>query len=160
LTPDPPQDDEDAPSQSGRSLGVDLGTKRIGIAVSDAGGVLASPLTTIDRSSNAVSDHKRIAQLAAEEEAVRIVVGLPIALDGKSGIAANAAKEEIQRMSANIDLPIVTWDERMTSALAHKALKAQNVSEKKRRGQIDKIAAAIILQGWLDSRRIARTATV
>lgn len=136
----------------GRTVGIDLGSKRVGIAVSDGRGVLASPLIVLDRSGDWALDHQRIAALADEEEARRIVVGLPVDLRGIKALAANAVLEEIEAMRFTIHLPIETWDERMTSVAAHKAMRAQNISERKRRGQIDKWAAAVMLQGWLDSR--------
>ena len=136
--------------QGGRVLGVDLGSKRIGIAVSDARGTMASPVTVVQRSGSLDADHRKIAALITEEEAVRVVVGLPVALSGQKSIAAQNVQTEVNLMTEALDVPVETWDERMTSAAAHKNLKAQGLSEKKRREQIDKWAAVSILQGWLD----------
>jgi putative holliday junction resolvase len=137
-----------------RVVGVDLGSKRIGIAVSDAGASLASPLTVLERSGSIEHDHVKINALAVEEEAACVVVGVPVNLAGEISIAAQSILEEVEQMKASIDVPIELWDERMTTAAAHKNLAAQNVSAKKRRGQIDKFAAAVMLQGWLDSRQL------
>lgn len=136
-----------------RSLGIDFGSKRIGIAVSDATGVLASPLLVVQRSGSVESDHKRILAIAAEEEAEVVVIGLPITLQGQRSIAAEAILDEVEKLRHVTELPIELWDERMTTAAAHKNLRAQNVNAKKRRDQVDKFAAAVMLQGWLDSRR-------
>jgi putative holliday junction resolvase len=138
----------------GRVLGVDFGSKRIGIAVSDAGESLASPLTVLERSGNLVTDHRRIQALVDEEEAYRVIVGLPVNLNGQREQAALAVLEEIPELELRLAVPVETWDERMTTAAAHKNLQAQNVSSKKRRNQIDKHAAAVMLQGWLDAQRL------
>lgn len=136
----------------GRTLGVDFGSKRIGLAISDSMGVLASPIGLIERTGSRDADHRKIAAVATEEEAVRIVVGLPRNLDGKTGIAATAILEEIDVLKKNIpDMSIETWDERLTTAAAHTALRDRGISTKKRKGIIDAIAAANILQGWLDA---------
>ncbi len=134
----------------GRVLGVDLGSKRIGIAVSDARRTLASPLTVLDRTGSVAADHQRIAALADEEEVTLIVVGLPVTLDGHVAIAARAVKDEVAELEGTVSLPVETWDERMTTAAAHKSLAGQNLNSKQRRQQVDKWAAAEILQGWLD----------
>lgn len=134
-------------------MGVDLGSRRIGIAVSDAGESLASPLLVLERSGSTHKDHVRIARLVEEEEAVRVVVGLPVALSGEVSLAAEAVLTEVKDMESALSVPIETWDERFTTAAAHKNLQAQGVSSKKRRNQIDKFAAAVMLQGWLDAKR-------
>jgi putative Holliday junction resolvase len=134
-------------------LGVDFGTKRIGIATSDYTGVLASPLTVLDRSGDVKRDHQRIADLVAEEEAVAVVVGLPVDLRGKNGIAAQHVVAETEQLATVLVVPVFTFDERMTTATAHKQLAESGVSSKKRRTTIDKFAAAIILQSYLDSQR-------
>jgi putative holliday junction resolvase len=141
---------------SGRVLGVDFGSKRIGIAISDFTGVLASPLTVLERTGDVKRDHKRIADLVSEEEAVTVVVGLPVDLEGKNGIAAQHVAGETARLATVLDVPVVTYDERMTTATASRQLADLGVSSKKRRTTIDKFAAAMILQGYLDSRRGAQ----
>jgi putative holliday junction resolvase len=141
----------------GRLLGVDLGTKRIGIATCDFHGILASPLTVLDRSGDIKRDHVRIADLVAEEEAVAVVVGLPVDLSGKNGIAAQLVLAETEQLATVLDVPVLTYDERMTSATANKQLADLGVSTKKRRTSVDKYAAAIILQSYLDAQRAQET---
>lgn len=135
-----------------RALGVDLGSKRIGIAISDSGQSLASPLTVITRSGDTERDHARVGELVEEEEAGIVVIGLPVDLQGNESIAATAVRAEVEQLASALDVPVETWDERMTSAVANKSLAAQGISTKKRRTEIDKFAAAIMLQGWLDAR--------
>jgi putative Holliday junction resolvase len=138
---------------TGRVLGVDFGSKRIGVATSDATAVLASPLTVLQRSGDRAQDHRRLAALVEEEEAVRVVVGLPTDLQGKNGIAAQGVLAEVEQLATVLDVPVVTYDERMTTATASRRLADLGVSSKKQRGTIDKFAAAVILQGYLDSER-------
>jgi putative holliday junction resolvase len=132
-----------------RLLGVDLGSKRIGIAVSDSMGVMASPLTVLERSGDRKQDHKAIARLATEEEAGAVIVGLPIDLKGEQAIAAQAVLAEVAEMATVVDVPIKTHDERMTTAVASRHIG----TSKKAKARVDQVAAAIILQGWLDSQR-------
>ena len=82
-----------------------------------------------------------------------VVVGLPVDLQGRQAVAAQGVLAEVVAMRAALDVPVETWDERMTTAAAHKNLQAQGVSSRKRRDQIDKFAAAVMLQGWLDANR-------
>jgi len=144
---------------TGRTLGLDLGSRRIGVAVSDAGGVLATPHGVIERSGDEAADHRRIVELAAELGAERIVVGLPLSLDGSVGRAAAAALAEVERLGATTDLPLDTYDERFTTVTADQHLRASTSSKKtskktsrSRRQRIDAAAAAVMLQAWLDGR--------
>jgi putative Holliday junction resolvase len=136
-------------------MGIDFGSKRIGIAVSDANGVLASPRTVLLRTGSIAADHRRIAELVAEEEAVLVVVGLPLALDGTEAIAARGVLAEVAGLEKALDVPVEMYDERLTTASAHRTLAAQNVSSRKRRGEVDKWAAAVILQGYLDRHLVS-----
>lgn len=138
---------------TGRVLGVDFGSKRIGIAVSDFTGILASPLTVLERTGDMARDHKRIEELVGEEEAVAVVVGLPVDLKGKNGIAAQHVLKETEHLATVLGVPVVTYDERMTTATASRQLADNGVSSKKRRTTIDKYAAALILQSYLDASR-------
>jgi putative holliday junction resolvase len=135
-----------------RVLALDLGTKRIGVAVSDRNGTIASPLTVITRSGRVADDHARIATLVAEEEAERVVVGLPLSLDGRSGPAAKAAQAETDLLAAALAVPVESFDERMTTVTAERALKEAGLRTEGRRRVVDKVAAAVILQAWLDRR--------
>lgn len=137
-----------------RAIGVDLGSKRIGIACSDAGRVLASPYSVLERTGDVDRDHARILEIALECEADCIVVGLPTALDGTAGIAAKAVTAEAGALAAAArragPIEVVLHDERMTTAIAQRAMIEADVSRAKRKAKIDKVAAAIILQSYLD----------
>ncbi len=139
-----------------RALGIDLGSKRIGVAVSDRSGTIASPLTVVARSGSVAADHRRIAALVEEEEAEVIVVGLPLNMDGSSGPAAVAAVAEAERLATVVGVPVETWDERRTTVTAEAALMAQRMRAEARRRVVDKVAAAVMLQGWLDARGARR----
>lgn len=138
-----------------RPLGLDLGTKRIGVAVADGAGTLATPYDTVLRSGDRARDHRRIAELAREVEADQLVVGLPLSLDGSVGPAAKAALKEVDLLARATGLPVDTWDERLTTVTAHHDLQAAGLDSKQRRDVVDKVAAAIMLQAWLDHRREA-----
>ena len=135
-----------------RALGIDLGTKRIGVAVSDSGGRLATAYGTVERTRDRAGDHRRIAELATEVEAEQLVVGLPLSLDGSVGPAADAALREADELAAATGLPVATWDERFTTVTAHQDLAAQGLDAKRRRQVVDQVAAAVMLQAWLDHR--------
>jgi putative holliday junction resolvase len=136
-----------------RVLGIDLGFRRVGVAVSDPGGVLATPYEVILRSGDPARDHQRIIEIATEVGAERIVVGLPLSLDGSVGPAAAAALAEVEQLGATTDLPIDTYDERFTTVTADRNLKEQKMRADARRRVVDKAAAAVMLQSWLDGRR-------
>ena len=136
-----------------RALGIDLGSRRIGVAASDAGGVLASPRTTVERSGDRRRDHRRIGELVAEEEAGIVVVGLPRSLDGSNGAAATAALAEVDELAEVLDVPVVTHDERFTTVTAHEQLRAAGLGGRQRRTVVDQQAAAVLLQAWLDAGR-------
>jgi putative Holliday junction resolvase len=135
-----------------RALGIDLGSVRIGVALCDSGGVLATPWETVSRSGDRVRDHRRLLELAAEAEAEVLVVGLPLALDGSVGPAATAVLEEVAELRATASVPVETYDERLTTVTATRMLRERGVSGKARRKVVDQVAAAVILQSWLDGR--------
>jgi putative Holliday junction resolvase len=134
-----------------RVLGVDLGSRRIGVAVSDVTGTLASPLTVIERSVEREADYRALAQVARDEQAGRIIVGLPLSLSGAVGPAARAAVAEVEAMAAVVGLPVETYDERFTTVEANRSMREQKVPRRARRRAIDKIAAAVMLQSWLEA---------
>jgi putative Holliday junction resolvase len=142
-----------------RALGVDLGSRRIGLAVSDAGGVLATPRTTVERAGDRARDHRRIAELVAEEGAGIVVVGLPTSLDGRAGPAAAAVEAEVGELRAVLPVPVVTHDERFTTVTAHEQLRAAGIGGRQRRAVVDQQAAAVLLQAWLDAGRPGEAAT-
>lgn len=134
-------------------LGLDLGSKRVGVAVSDAGEVLASPLLTLVRTGDPRRDHGAIAALVAEEGAECVVVGLPLSLDGTDGTAARTARVEAEALATALPVPVVLHDERLTTVEAHRRLAERGLDERARRKVVDQVAAAVMLQAWLDERR-------
>jgi len=135
-----------------RALGVDLGSKRIGVAISDPTGTIASALTVIHRSRSVDADREAIARLVIDEQAEIVVVGLPINMDGTRGPAAQAAATEAEVLATVVGVPVTTCDERRTTVEAERALRAAGVKGAARRAVIDKVSAAVMLQHWLNSR--------
>jgi putative Holliday junction resolvase len=135
-----------------RALGLDLGAKRIGVAVSDRTGTIASPLLVLQRSGSVARDHQAIAKLVAEEEAEAVVVGLPLNMNGSSGPAAKAAVKEAEALATVVGVPVYTSDERRTTVTADQAMMEAGLNAQQRRKHVDKIAAAVLLQQWLDRR--------
>lgn len=133
-----------------RAIGVDLGAKRIGVALS--AGTLATPYEVVQRSGDRGRDHRRLAALADEAGAEAVVVGLPLSLDGTVGPAAQRVLDEVDEIATAIDLPVETWDERLSTVTAERSLMAQDLKAPARRRVVDKVAAAVILQSWLDAR--------
>ena len=135
-----------------RVAGIDLGTRRIGVAVSDATGTLASPHTVVERSGDVAADHRRLAEIVSEVGAERVVVGLPLSLGGGAGAAARSAAAEAEALAGVVGVPVETYDERLTTVTAQRALRSGGTRAKAQRGVIDKAAAAVLLQAWLDGR--------
>jgi len=135
-----------------RYIGVDLGTKRIGIALSDPTGMIASPLLVIDRKGGK-RDLQEIVELVRDYSVERIVVGLPVDLKGEQGVAAQKALAEIEQLRALAPVPVATFDERLTSAAAQRALRAGGLDSRGQRGVVDKVAAAMLLQSYLEQQR-------
>ena len=136
---------------SGRILAIDYGERRIGLALSDELGMIASGAGTIPGDEKAVS---QIAELATERGVVHIIVGMPLTLKGEVGDTARMVQRFVEKLSAAIDIPVDTLDERFTSSMAEQAIRDMGVGRKKRRdkGKIDEIAAVILLQGYLDGK--------
>ncbi len=141
---------------SARALGIDLGDRRIGIALAAAGGHVATPLAVIQRAGSRQCDHAQIAKLASEYEAEILVVGLPISLDGQMGVAAKRTTAEVKQLADAVKVPVITHDERFTTVIAERSLAASGLSAKARRQRVDMVAAAVILQGWLDTQNALR----
>jgi len=133
---------------SGRILALDYGTKRIGVALSDELGWTAQPLETFERRT-LDRDIAHIAALVGSHSVERVVLGLPLQLDGREGLAVQAMRAFVVKLEAGLSVPVVLWDERMTTKAAEDLLIAADVSRKKRKGVIDRIAAAILLQSYL-----------
>lgn len=136
-----------------RALGIDLGSRRIGIAVSDRSGTVATPLRVLPRSGSVARDHAAIAALVTEEEAQIVVVGLPLNMNGTTGPAARAAAAEATALATVVDVPVTTFDERRTTVTADAALREARMRAEARRRVVDKVAAAVMLQSWLDAGR-------
>ena len=120
------------------------------MAISDPTGTIASPHSVIERSGDVGEDHAAIAALVVEELADRVVVGLPVSMGGAMGPAARAATAEAEALATVLPVPVETFDERLTTVAADRLLLAGRVRGGARRRVVDKIAAAVILQGWLE----------
>ena len=136
-----------------RVLALDLGSRRIGVAVSDFSETIASPVTVIQRGRSRAEDHRRIRQIADDEEAELIVIGHPITMSGRVGPAASAAELEAIEIEKASGRPVELFDERLTTVTADRALKEADISATRRRQYVDKVAAAVLLQTWLDRRK-------
>lgn len=136
-----------------RVIGLDLGSKRIGVAISDSSATIATPFTVINRSKKQSEDHRVIAALVREEEAEAIVVGLPLSMSGDMGPAARAAVAESEALATVVDVPVHLHDERLTTVAADAVLMEAKMKAQARRRVVDKVAAAVMLQSWLDTRK-------
>lgn len=133
-------------------LALDLGERRIGVAVSDELGITARPLSVIERTSRA-TDIARIGDLARRRSVQTIVVGLPLNMDGSAGPAARRVKRFVGRLRRQLGLEVQVWDERLTTAEAERALIAAGERRARRRQVRDGVAAALILQSYLDAQQ-------
>ncbi|MGB5593110.1 MAG: Holliday junction resolvase RuvX [Crocosphaera sp.] len=134
------------------ALGLDVGKKRIGVAGCDGTGLIATGLTTIERQSFP-QDVEQLQQLVRQREAQLLVIGLPYSMDGSIGFQAKQVQKYAKRISKALELPIEYIDERLTSVEAEAQLKSQKKYSRYNKGLIDRRAATIILQQWLDQRR-------
>jgi putative Holliday junction resolvase len=135
-----------------RALGIDLGSRRIGVALSDSAGTMATPYETVERSGDVALDHRRLLALADEAEVELLVVGLPLSLDGSVGPAAQGVLDELEQLRSTTSLPVETYDERLTTVTADQLLRQGGRGGRARRKVIDQTAAAVLLQAWLDAR--------
>lgn len=138
--------------QSGRIMALDLGEKRIGIALSDPTRTIATPHAVLTRRSRA-EDHERYAALIRDHAVTLLVVGLPITLGEQEGVRAAWVRDYAATLGSHIGVPIVFWDESLTTVEATAALHAQGRRGKRARERVDAVAAALILQSYLDARR-------
>jgi putative Holliday junction resolvase len=136
-----------------RILGLDVGTKTIGIALSDLGRSIATPMETVAR-TRFTQDAARLVRIVAEQRVGGLVIGLPINMDGSSGPRAQSTRQFARNLSVHIDLPMLLWDERLSTAAVTRTLLEADTSRARRKALVDKLAAAYILQGALD--RLAR----
>lgn len=144
--------DPDAIPSAGRVLGIDPGSRRVGVAVSDGDHRLATPLVVVPRTKDPTAHRRAIAELAREWEAVGLVIGLPRQLDGREGVAAEAARAEAAALHDLTGLPVALYDERLTTVEAERSLASAQVASRDRRRRVDMVAAAVLLQGWLDAQ--------
>jgi putative Holliday junction resolvase len=136
-----------------RALGLDVGTKTIGVAVSDALGLAAHPLKTLLRKGTR-KDVDEVCTLARDKEVEAVVVGLPLTLEGTVGPRARAVLAFVEKLRLGLgsSIPVETWDERFSTVAAERVLLEADLSRARRKQVIDKQAAAFLLQGWLDAR--------
>ncbi len=154
-----------------RCVGVDLGTVRIGIALSDSDGLVATPYEVLQRSKTKQADHRKIAELVRSVGAQVVVVGLPLSLDGEENLACEQARQEAESIATVLrelaqqvptnersnaasfsSVKVVLHDERFSTTQAERSLREQNMKAPQRRQVVDKVAAAVFLQAWLDSQ--------
>lgn len=141
-----------------RVVGLDLGRRRIGVAVSDRAGSMAVPHGVVERSGDAHADRATLAHLVEELGGERVVVGLPLSLDGTPGPAARAALAEAEALRALLTVPVDLVDERLTTVTATRSLVSAGVRGRKQRRVVDQVAATVLLQAWLDGHLPGRTA--
>jgi putative Holliday junction resolvase len=127
-------------------LGLDLGSKRIGVALGT--GTVATPYEVVERGRHL----RRIRELLEETGATTVVIGLPYSLDGSKGPAARLIEAEVDELRTQLGVPIELWDERFTTVTAHQSLMDQKMKADARRRVVDKVAAAVMLQSWLDAQ--------
>ena len=137
-----------------RVLGLDVGEKRIGVAISDSLGWTAQGLTTINRTDDKKKDIEMLLEIIEQQDATGIVIGLPRNMNGTYGPQAESIKRFAKELAKQTSIKIEFWDERLTTVAAEKTLIAANMSRKKRRQVVDKVAAVLILQGYLEYKNI------
>lgn len=136
----------------GRLLGLDIGERRIGAALSDPTGLIASPLAVIPRPTDEGAI-QAIMALAEEHEVEGIVAGLPLTLRGEIGPQARAVQDFLDKLSPHLSVPLLTWDERFSTTIAERAMLEAGLSREERRRRRDTVAAVVILQSYLDSAK-------
>jgi putative Holliday junction resolvase len=134
-------------------MGLDVGEKTIGIAVSDELGIGANPLTVVSRTGSVKREIAEVCRIAEEYKVGRIVVGMPLMLNGTAGIQAAKATVFAEALQRRSKIPVIMWDERLSTAEVERMLIASDQSRAKRKKVIDKLAAAVILQSYLDRQR-------
>jgi putative Holliday junction resolvase len=139
-------------AHSRRILGLDVGARRIGVAISDPLGITAQGIDTLHR-KNKKYDLQHLNRVIREFEVQEIVVGLPLRMSGAEGIQAGKIQEFAEELRKRFKLPVHLWDERLTSAEANRLLRKTDLSIEKRGKAVDRMAAILILQGWMDSRQ-------
>jgi putative holliday junction resolvase len=141
--------------EDGRVLGVDLGSRRVGLAISDSDRRVASALGVLRRAASRDEDHAELARVVAETGASLVVVGLPLSLSGRAGPAAKEVEDEVADLRRALPVPVELCDERYSTVVADRSLLAAGRKAPARREVVDQVAAAAILQTWLDRRKNA-----
>jgi putative Holliday junction resolvase len=135
-----------------RAFGLDVGTRTVGVALSDELGITAQGLTTLRR-TGLRADISALRRLAEAHEVTSAVVGLPLNMDGTEGESAARSRAFGVALEKALEVPVHYWDERLSTVAAHRALRESDLSGERRRAVVDQVAAALILQGWLDRQR-------
>lgn len=135
-----------------RALGLDIGEKRIGVAISDPSGTVATPLKVV-ATADALGDARVLRRFVDDYEVELIVIGLPLSLDGSEGPQAAQTRSIAERLVRSLDIPVEYHDERLSSTQAKRAMTEAGVSDKAKRGSVDMVAASLFLQSYLDARR-------
>jgi putative holliday junction resolvase len=149
-------DDGKSESSPGRTLGLDVGSRRIGVAISDPLGITAQGLETLQR-RNKRADFAALDEVIKQYGVKEIVIGLPLRMSGEVGRQSAKMKEFAEELRKRFRLPVHLWDERLTSAEANRLLRETDLSIEKRAKAVDRMAAVLILQGWMESRRRLET---
>ena len=144
---------ESGPHRQGRVLGLDVGSRRMGIAVSDPLGITAQGLETLQR-RNKRYDFEHLGRVIREYEVKEIVVGLPLRMSGAEGTQSEKMRAFAEQLREKFGLPVHLWDERLTSAEANRFLRETELSIEKRGKAVDRMAAVLILQGWMERRKL------
>jgi putative holliday junction resolvase len=143
-------------SPPARVLGMDVGSRRIGLAISDPLGITAQGLETLQR-RNKRTDFATLERVIKQYEVKEIVIGLPLRMSGQAGTQSTKMQEFAEEVGRRFHLPVYLWDERLTSAEANRLLRETELSIEKRAKAVDRMAAVLILQGWMESRRRLET---
>jgi len=147
-----PSTDLSGAKPAGRVLGLDVGSKRIGIAVSDLLGITAQGLETLQRQNKRL-DFEKLAKVIEEFGITQIVVGYPLRMSGEEGVQAEKMQRFAEELRRRFQLPVHLWDERLTSAEANRLLRETDMSIRRRGQVVDQLAAVLILQSWMEGRR-------
>jgi len=136
-----------------RTLGIDYGDRRIGLAIGDPDGIIATGLPTLERKSPSADIVEPLRRVCQEQGVERIVVGLPVNMDGSHGPRAKLTLEVVERLRGALGIDVETWDERLTTQQADRVMLAADLSRKKRKQRLDRLAAQLMLQSYLDAKK-------
>lgn len=143
-------------SSGERVLAIDLGERRVGLALADPGRALVEGLPTVDRKALKGKLVDEIGRIAGERAVDRVVLGIPLSMDGSEGPAARLAREFEAELISALDLPVEEWDERLTSEAARTRLRQIGYSEREMRSRLDQLSAVLMLEGWLRARALTK----